>query len=141
MQKRDPIMALVLGLSLIALPGLAGETPAPAGAKLYFIDLSDGDTVDSPMTVRFGLSGMGVAPAGTEMEGTGHHHLIVNAELPSLDEPIPSDDNHLHFGKGQTETKLDLPRGPHTLQLLLGDHNHIPHDPPVTSEKITITVK
>ena len=110
-------------------------------AKLYFIDLADGDTVDSPMTVRFGLSGMGVAPAGTEKEGTGHHHLIVNTDLPSLDEPIPSDENHLHFGAGQTETKLDLPRGPHTLQLLLGDHNHIPHDPPVTSEKITITVK
>ncbi len=141
MQKRFSILGLVLGLALFALPGQAGETPAPAGAKVYFIGLADGDTIASPVVVRFGLSGMGVAPAGTEAEGTGHHHLIVNAELPSLDEPIPSDENHRHFGKGQTETSLELPAGRHTLQLLLADHNHIPHNPPVTSERITITVK
>ena len=136
-----PVLAVVLGVSVFALPGLAGETPAPAGAKVYFIGLADGDTVSSPVVVRFGLSGMGVAPAGTEKEGTGHHHLIVNAELPSLDEPIPADENYRHFGGGQTEVSIELPAGQHTLQLLLGDHNHIPHNPPVTSERITITVK
>ena len=141
MPKRTSILALVLGLTLLALPGLAGETPAPDGAKVYFIGLADGDTVSNPVIVRFGLSGMGVAPAGTEKESTGHHHLIVNAELPNLDEPIPADENYRHFGGGQTEVKLELPAGQHTLQLLLGDHNHIPHNPPVASERITITVK
>ena len=94
------------------------------------------------MTVRFGLKGMGVAPAGIEKENTGHHHLLIDvAELPTLDEPIPADDNHKHFGGGQTEVTLELPVGSHTLQLLLGDLNHIPHDPPVVSEKVTITVQ
>ncbi|MCG8596147.1 MAG: DUF4399 domain-containing protein [Kiloniellales bacterium] len=141
MSKRTTMLALALGLALFALPGLAGETAAPAGAKVYFIGLADGDTVSSPLVVRFGLSGMGVAPAGIEKEGTGHHHLIVNAELPSLDEPIPEDENYRHFGGGQTEATIELPAGQHTLQLLLGDHNHIPHNPPVASERITITVR
>ena len=112
MPKRTSILALVLGLSFFALPGLAEETPAPAGAKLYFIGLADGDTVSSPVVVRFGLSGMGVAPAGTEKEGTGHHHLIVDAELPNLDEPIPSDENYRHFGKGQTRPLSSCPPAP-----------------------------
>jgi hypothetical protein len=117
-------------------------TPAPAGAKVYFISPADGDTVTSPVTLRFGLSGMGVAPAGTEKEHTGHHHLLIDvAELPSLDQPLPSDDNHRHFGGGQTETTVELAPGTHTLQLLLGDMNHIPHEPAVVSEKITIEVK
>ena len=141
MSKRTTMLALALGLALFALPGLAGETAAPAGAKVYFIGLADGDTVSSPLVVRFGLAGMGVAPAGIEKEGTGHHHLIVNAELPSLDEPIPEDENYRHFGGGQTEATIELPAGQHTLQLLLGDHNHIPHNPPVASERITITVR
>ena len=136
-----PVLAVMLGLSFFALPGLAGETPAPAGAKVYFIGLADGDTVSSPVVVRFGLSGMGVAPAGTEKEGTGHHHLIVNAELPSLDEPIPADENYRHFGGGQTETTIELAPGQYTLQLLMGDLNHIPHDPPIMSDVITVTVE
>ena len=108
---------------------------------MYFISPADGDTVSGPVTVRFGLSGMGVAPAGTLIEHTGHHHLLVDAPLPPADQPIPNDANHLHFGKGQTEVTLSLPPGRHTLQLLLGDHSHVPHQPVVASEVITITVE
>jgi hypothetical protein len=129
-------------VAALALPASALErTPAPAGVKLYVIAPHDGETVANPVTVRFGLAGMGVAPAGVAFEATGHHHLIVDAPLPPLDQPIPNDAKHLHFGKGQTETTLTLPPGRHTLQLLLGDLNHVPHDPPVTSEPITITVE
>lgn len=139
---RSPIIASLL---LVAAMGVAqaGDTPSPAGAKVYFIDLENGDTVKSPVTVRFGLSGMGVAPAGTEKEKTGHHHLLVDATFDDLDaaEGIPSDDNHRHFGGGQTEASVEIAPGEHTLQLVLGDQNHIPHNPPVTSEVITITVE
>ncbi len=89
----------------------------------------------------FGLKGMGVAPAGTDKENTGHHHLIIDAPLPPLDEPIPADDHHVHFGGGQTETTIELAPGTHTLQLLLADQNHVPHEPPVVSDRITITVE
>ena len=97
--------------------------------------------MSNPITVRFGLSGMGVAPAGVPYKGAGHHHLIIDAPLPPVGKPVPSDDRHRHFGKGQTEVTLSLPRGKHTLQLLLGDQNHVPHDPPVKSEVVTITVE
>ncbi|MGI9490814.1 MAG: DUF4399 domain-containing protein [Geminicoccaceae bacterium] len=117
------------------------RTPAPDGAELYFVSPTSGDTISNPVTVVFGLKGMGVAPAGTEKEATGHHHLLVNTDVPALDEPIPADDNHVHFGGGQTQTEIELPPGEHTLQLLLGDLNHIPHDPPVMSEVITVTVE
>ena len=130
---------------LAATPTLAltGETPAPEGAEVYFIGIKDGDTVSGPVTIRFGLKGMGVAPAGTEAEKTGHHHLIINETIEGeeLNEPIPADDNHRHFGGGQTEVTVDLPAGTHTLQLVLGDWSHIPHNPPVMSERITVTVK
>lgn len=119
---------------------LAG-TPAPEGARLTILSPADGAVVRGPVTVRFGLSGMGVAPAGVEHENTGHHHLIVDVPLPPLDEPIPTDDNHLHFGGGQTEAVIELPPGPHTLQLLLGDWSHVPHAPPVISERIAIVVE
>lgn len=128
-------------LSLFAITSIAGNTPSPPDAKLYFIAPQDGGEVTSPVTVSFGLSGMGVAPAGMEKEKTGHHHLIVDAELPDLDKPIPSDANYRHFGGGQTEVVLELSPGQHTVQLLLGDYTHIPHNPPITSDKITITVK
>jgi hypothetical protein len=121
--------------------GTYARTPAPAGVRLYVISPEDGAVVSSPVTVRFGLSGMGVAPAGVSLPRTGHHHLIVDAELPPVDRPVPSDTNHIHFGGGQTETTVDLAPGKHTLQLLLGDHNHVPHDPPIVSERITITVR
>lgn len=134
------VIALIAGLVYAGLSS-AGGTASPAGAKLYFIEPADGATVSSPVKVVFGLSGMGVAPAGTDKEKTGHHHLIVDAELPSADLPVPSDDNHVHFGGGQTETTVELAPGQHTLQLLLGDFTHIPHNPPVASERITITVE
>ncbi|KAA2285812.1 DUF4399 domain-containing protein [Arenimonas fontis] len=141
---RMPLSCLTLVLALWAAPLAAAElprSPAPEDAELYFISPSDGEVVKGPVTVRFGLRGMGVAPAGIIAEGTGHHHLIVNAPLPPAGLPIPNDAHHLHFGKGQTETTLELPPGKHTLQLLLGDHAHIPHDPVVASELITITVE
>ncbi len=116
------------------------RTPRPADANLYIVSPADGATVSSPVTIRFGLRGMGVAPAGVASPNTGHHHLIVDAELPSLDLPLPADERHIHFGGGQTEVTLDLAPGPHELQLVLADQNHIPHTPPLVSERITITV-
>lgn len=135
--------ALVPVLSALLLSTLVfARTPAPAGARVYIISPADGDTVSSPVTVRFGLSGMGVAPAGTDKEKTGHHHLLIDVEgLPDLEKPLISDERHRHFGGGQTEVTVELPPGKHTLQLILGDKVHIPHDPPVISEKITISVK
>ncbi|WP_461520493.1 DUF4399 domain-containing protein [Porticoccus sp.] len=119
----------------------AGETPAPEGAKAYIISPADGAMVTSPVTVQFGLSGIGVAPAGTEKEKTGHHHLLIDVkELPDMSSPIPADEHHRHFGGGQTEVTVELAPGQHTLQLLLGDHQHVPHNPPVLSEPVTITV-
>ena len=117
------------------------RTPAPETAEVYIISPADGDTVSSPVTVKFGLKGMGVAPAGVNKPNTGHHHLIIDAEVPALDAPIPASDNYKHFGGGQTETMIELAPGKHTLQLIMGDLMHIPHDPPVMSRKITITVK
>jgi len=117
------------------------RTPAPAGAKAYIISPSNGATVKSPVTVRFGLSGMGVAPAGVQNPKTGHHHLIIDAPLPDPAAPIPADDHHRHFGGGQTEVTVDLPPGKHTLQIMLGDHLHVPHDPPIVSQRIEITVE
>ncbi|MGI9432375.1 MAG: DUF4399 domain-containing protein [Myxococcota bacterium] len=116
------------------------RTARPADAKLYFISPEAGATVKNPVVVRFGLAGMGVAPAGVPSPNTGHHHLVIDAELPAPGAPVPADANHVHFGKGQTETSLELAPGEHTLQLLLGDHGHVPHDPPLASERITITV-
>jgi len=144
--------AAALGfVATLALPALADGhlTPAPEGAEVYFVGLSDGDTVSSPVTVRFGLSGMGVAPSGVEQENTGHHHLLINR--PALGEgeygaeelelAIPADDHHKHFGGGQTEVSVELPAGSHTLQLVVGDHGHVPHTPPIASDVITITVE
>ena len=142
MNKLISIASLAATITLTGA-AIAGETPAPEGAAVYFINVKDGDTLNNPVTIRFGLKGMGVAPAGTEKEHTGHHHLIINEALEGeeLNEPIPADDQHVHFGAGQTEKTLELPAGTHTLQLVLGDWSHIPHNPPVMSEKITVTVK
>ncbi len=125
---------------LLSSAALAEATPSKEGAMAYILSPADGATVSSPVTVTFGLKGMGVAPAGTDKAGTGHHHLIIDTDLPPLDENIPADENHVHFGGGQTETTVELTPGPHTLQLLLADHNHLPHNPPIYSQKITITV-
>jgi len=133
-------LILTLFASVAFATAAAAQSP-PGKVRLYFISPQDGETVSSPVTVRFGLSGMGVAPAGVEKENTGHHHLLIDTDLPKMDEPIPVDAKHLHFGGGQTETNLTLPPGQHTLQLLLGNWTHVPFNPPVVSEKITVTVK
>jgi hypothetical protein len=117
------------------------RTDAPEGAEVYIISPKDGATVESPVTVVFGLKGMGVAPAGIDLPKTGHHHIIIDAPTPDLDKPIPTDDHHKHFGGGQTEVTLDLTPGQHTLQLVLGDRNHVPHTKAVVSKAITITVE
>lgn len=134
---------LPLSLACLLLTGMAtAGTPAPEGAAAYIISPADGAEVTSPVTVRFGLKGMGIAPAGTDKENTGHHHLLIDLDsLPDPGVPIPADDNHKHFGGGQTEVSIELAPGSHTLQLLLGDMAHIPHQPPILSDKITITVK
>jgi hypothetical protein len=117
------------------------RTASPAGAKVYIVSPKSGATIKGPVTVVFGLSGMGIAPAGVQFENSGHHHLLVDTDLPAdVGFPLPANDNIRHFGKGQTETTLTLPPGKHTLQLVLGDHLHIPFHPVVASAKITITV-
>jgi hypothetical protein len=128
---------------LVGAVGFAAATPSAPGAKVFFVDLKDGDSVKSPFTVHFGISGMSLAPAGTDTPNTGHHHLLINTTLEgdALKQPIPNDEHHLHFGKAQTETVLTLPPGKYTLQLVLGDWSHVPHDPPVMSAPITITVQ
>jgi hypothetical protein len=137
---------LVLALFAAFLPGghaLAGPTAAPENAQVYFIWPSDGTVIHGgKFWVRMGLRNMGVAPKGTDVANTGHHHLLIDTPLPeNMDEPIPNDRNHLHFGAGETEARVELPPGQHTLQLMLGDKEHVPHQPPVVSKKITVTVK
>ena len=129
-------MSLMLILAGLALTALAGDAP-----ELYFVSPADGATVKSPVRVVFGLRGMGVAPAGVDRDNTGHHHLVIDAPLPPAGKPIPADDHYRHFGGGQTEAVIDLAPGTHTLQLVLGDHLHVPFEPMVVSEKITITVE
>jgi hypothetical protein len=121
--------------------GTYNKVAAVSGTSLYFINLKNGDTVASPVNVQFGLRGMGVAPAGIEKAATGHHHLLVDVAELNVNEGIPVSDNHRHFGAGQTEASVALKPGVHTLQLVLGDQNHIPHHPVVMSDRITITVK
>jgi hypothetical protein len=123
-----------------ATPATPSRTVSPPGASVWFVEPQEGATVRSPVHVVFGISGMELAPAGDQRPGTGHHHLIVDAPLPPFDAPIPKDDHHLHFGNAQTEADLTLAPGPHTLQLLLGDHLHVPHEPPVYSAPLQITV-
>lgn len=143
------LISAVTALAFVATPVLAERMAAPEGAEVYFVNIEDGATVSAPVKVVFGLSGMGVAPAGTEKENTGHHHILINrpplGEGPDgaeeLEYGLPADENHVHFGGGQTEVALDLAPGQHTLQLVLGDMNHVPHDPPVVSDVITITVE
>jgi len=138
--QRSICYALACTVALCAVSAIATAAESPAGARVYFISPQHGDTVRNPVTVRFGLKGMGVAPAGIEMVNTGHHHLIVDAPLPDLAATIPTDEHHLHFGGGQSEAEITLAPGTHTLQLVLGDYLHVPHTPPVVSQQITITV-
>ena len=137
---------LVVVLAALILPVAAAKAeverlPSPAGATVGFGNLADGDVIPPGFVVRFTISGMGVAPAGVDIENTGHFHLLIDLEaLPDLSGPLPATSQILHFGKGQSETALDLPEGPHTLQVLLADHRHVPHDPPVLSDPVRVTV-
>lgn len=134
---------LVGGIALDATPVAAQDLrqPAPAGAKVYFIEPRDGAEITGPVTIKMGLVGMGIAPAGVDKPNTGHHHVLIDTNLTDPAAAIPADDKHRHFGGGQTETTIALPPGRHTLQLVLGDQNHIPHNPIIASEVITVTVK
>jgi hypothetical protein len=139
-------ISITISIAVFLVPGaaLAGPTPAPAGAYAYIGYPNNGQTLPAgkPFRVWFGLRYMGVAPRGVKYPNTGHHHLLIDTDLPSsFDDEIPSDRQHLHFGAGETETTLELPPGKHTLQLLMGDSTHVPHNPPVYSKKITIYVK
>lgn len=135
------LCCLLLVTAFGQLGAAEGRTPSPDGASVGFSNLADGDVVPPEFHVKFTISGMGIAPAGVQIENTGHHHLMIDVDpLPDLDQPLPMTDQIRHFGQGQTETDLRLPEGEHTLQLLLADHAHVPHDPPVMSDVITITV-
>jgi hypothetical protein len=131
----------LLALAMSSAQTSAGDSPAPNDAYLYIGWPTNGAVVARSFRIWFGLRNMGIAPAGVEMPLTGHHHLLIDAPLPAADEEIPSDRNHIHFGRGQTEAVLSLSPGQHTLQLLLGDHEHIAHSRPIVSKKITITVR
>lgn len=142
-------MRMIIAAALLAATPVFAQTMSNPDAEVYIVSPQDGATVASPVTVVFGLRGMGVAPAGTEKDGTGHHHLLIDRPplgqgeygAEELELSLPSDDNHKHFGGGQTEATIDLAPGSHTLQLVLGDALHVPHDPPVASDVITITVE
>lgn len=146
MRAAVPAVIAIVFAGLVGGPAWAQsappQTPSPSGAKVYFINLKDGQDVTSPFLVQFGLSGMGIAPAGVEKPNTGHHHLLIDAALSGdqLKQPIAMDDTHRHFGAGQTEASITLAPGQHKLQLVLGDWSHIPHAPPVMSDAITVTV-
>jgi hypothetical protein len=138
-KKLITLIVSVFSLSLVGV--VLASTPSPKGAKVFIISPADGATVSSPVKVQFGIEGMEVAPAGTDKKNSGHHHLLIDTNLPAMNKPIGKDANHMHFGGGQTEAMIDLKPGKHTLQLLLGDMGHVPHNPPVKSKKITITVQ
>lgn len=123
-----------------AAPSLT-STAAPDGARVFFVDLANGAEVSSPLLVKFGAEGIAIAPAGTDQPASGHHHLVIDAELPPADAPVPANANYVHFGKGQTETTIELTPGTHTLQLVFANYLHVPFNPPLASEKITVTVK
>ncbi len=130
--KETPVEAVNAGLQ---------RTPSVDGARVFFITPNDGATVSNPIRIDFGIEGMSVVKAGDMQAHSGHHHLLIDTGLPALDLPIPADANHIHFGDGSTSTEIDLEPGEHTLQLLLGDYLHIPHEPPVASDVIRITVE
>jgi hypothetical protein len=139
---RTALAGLLLGSAFMVQAADVPRTASPAGAEVYIISPKDGATVNGTFKVQFGLKGMGVAPAGVDVPETGHHHLLIDVkDQPDMNAPLPTTDNIRHFGKGQTETELTLTPGQHTLQLLVGDKSHIPLNPPVESQKITITVK
>jgi hypothetical protein len=135
-----PVMSERIFVEVADAPEEKARSAAAPGAKAFFRDLQDGATIPTRAIIRFGIENIALTPAGTKSANGGHHHLLVDTELSALDREIPSDFNHIHFGRGQTETELNLPPGEHTLQLLLGDHEHVPHDPPVMSQRIKVRV-
>ena len=122
-------------------PTMPARTASAVEATVFFVGPADGETVSNPVSIVFGIEGMSVAPAGQDVPDSGHHHLLIDTGVPDLGLPIPKDENHIHFGDGSTATEITLEPGEHTLQMLLGDHLHIPHDPPLMSDLITINVK
>ena len=143
--KRHVGFIAALGLSILMGNAATAETAHwPEGAKVFFVEPKNGAEISGPVKVMMGVQGIEIAPAGTEKPNTGHHHILIDTDVPTGEKalaPLPADDNIKHFGKGQTETTLTLAPGKHTLQLVVGDGNHIPHNPALASEKITITVK
>lgn len=141
---KQAILIAAAVFSFLITPGASADdfrSPAPKGATATIISPADDAEITGLVTVIFGLNGMGVAPAGVEKVNTGHHHLLINRDLPALDEPLPTENTLRHFGGGQTQTTLKLAPGAYSLRLVLGDHNHIPHKPPIISDPIRITVK
>ena len=135
------VIALLLGTAVTAESAESGRSPSAEGAAGGFANLADGDVVPPEFTVKFNIGGMGIAPAGVAIESTGHFHLLIDlTELPPMDQPLQADEHQLDFGQGQTEAELRLAVGQHSLQLLLADHDHVPHDPPVISDRISVTV-
>jgi len=145
MNLKVAFFGFVIGLFFLIAPNAIADTQvshAPADAQAYIVEPANGDTLSSTFTVKFGLFGMDLAPAGTKQENTGHHHLLIDqSKLPDLQASLPSTEQIQHFGKAQTQTELTLSPGKHTLRLLLGNYAHMPHDNPVISKPITITVK
>lgn len=139
------VVPFIITLCMFILTGCSDNsptrTPSPRGAKVFIIEPKDNSDVTSPIKVKFGIEGMELSPAGVEKENSGHHHLLIDTQLEDKSSSIPANENILHFGKGQTETQIELKPGKHSLQLILGDHNHIPHEPIVQSNMITINVK
>lgn len=147
MKREEQTMKTILmsALMFVSFAAAAADlplSPSPDGASVFFVEPTDGATVTSPFTVKFGLKGMEIAPAGTDVPNSGHHHLLIDVtDQPDMKLPLPANEHVVHFGKGQTETQVTLPAGKHTLQLVFANYLHIPHDPPVVSKRITVTVK
>ncbi|MCH7829455.1 MAG: DUF4399 domain-containing protein [Proteobacteria bacterium] len=142
-QNAEPVVSpeSVSEPEIAADPTVLPRSASAAGASVFFITPADGDTVSNPISIEFGIDGMDIVKAGVEQPSSGHHHLMIDTDLPDFSLPIPADGQHVHFGDGSTATEITLPPGQHTLQMLLGDHFHIPHDPALVSEPITITVE
>lgn len=136
--SRAALAGLLLGTCVLA----TAATPAPKGAEVFIVSPEDGATVPQAFTVKFGVKDIALAPAGDVTKNTGHHHLLIDVDqLPAAGAPIPTDANHMHFGKAQTQADIKLAPGKHTLQLILGDSGHMPFDPSIVSKKITVNVK
>ena len=133
---------IILFLCVAFLPNaIAHSYHSDETKKVYFITPSNGKTVTNPVKIKFGATGVNIVPAGVDMPDSGHHHLLINVPLPDLTRPIPSDENHIHYGKGQTSDTIELPKGVHRLRLVLGNFAHIPHEDPIISDELIIEVR